>query len=136
MTTTAVTSNLARAIEYCRQARKVRHRLAADPVRMHRALRELAKPVEPERPTPPPAPVKPEPAVVCPSVLLGVGPDREEAVRRFVTHVRMRLVGSTVLTNAQRTTLLQVASTLRVERFHANLVIASLEHEARQNDMK
>lgn len=71
----------------------------------------------------------PIPVTVCPAALLGVRPDQEVAVRRFVIHVRNSLAVEPILSHDHRAKLLRTANRLGIERFHANLVIAALLHE-------
>ena len=123
------------ATDYCRRARRLRSTYAGQPSRLHRALAELAKPAT-EMPAIVAAPVNTPAAVdrvaVCPAALLGVPPDQERAVRRFVEHVRS-CVAARGATGASisRHQLLHVAARLGIGRFHANLVIAAVLHETR-----
>jgi hypothetical protein len=150
----------AATIAYCRQARRLRKRFADRPVELHRALKSLnsvqsdqkaagrAAGGQPEpgfssavwRSIPERTPRIPrgqvrrvpfEPEMVCPAVLLGVPPDQESAVRRYVAHARSVISGQAIITGRHRQQLLGVAQRLEIERFHANLVIAALLHEGR-----
>lgn len=128
----------------------MRHAYAGQPTRMHRALQALSQPAPAQVPptsrqagrfsdqfpssrqyasrneTSDSASTLPTPVTVCPAALLGVPPDQEAAVRRFVDHVR-DCVAREPLVN--RHSLLRVAQRLQIGRFHANLVIAAVLHE-------
>jgi len=91
--------------DYCRTARRLRHRLAHAPVRLHRSLRALPPIVSVE----PIAPATPH--------------------DRFAAAVIASLEGTT-LRYSRRIVLLKQAATLGIERFEANLVIATVQHQA------
>jgi hypothetical protein len=121
------------ATDYCRRARRLRSTFAGQPSRLHRALAELSKPVATpgvNNASTTPAPASIERVTVCPSALLGVRPDQELAVRRFVEHVRGSISARSVTgRDIGRHSLLRVADGLQIGRFHANLVIAAILHE-------
>jgi hypothetical protein len=118
-------------IDYCRRARRLRGRLAGQPSRLHQALGRLNEtaPVASRAPALPVSEMTSVRVRVCPAVLLGVSPDREAAVRRFVEYVRSYLAIEPNVTADVRASLLRAAGRMRIERFHANLVIAAVVHE-------
>jgi hypothetical protein len=69
------------------------------------------------------------PVTGFPAALLGVSIEREEAVREFADRVRATLVSELVISYEARKNLIRIADRLKIERFHANLVIAALSHE-------
>ena len=86
---------------YCREARRLRHRLRHAPARLHRSLRQLS-------------PTAPSPAELTPN-------------DRFA-HSVARVVQSRTLRYSTRLKLLREAESLGIERFEANLIIAMVQH--------
>ncbi len=86
---------------YCREARKLRHRLRHAPVRLHRSLRSL------------------RPAAALPVELT--------THDRFAQSVVTAIQGRT-LRYSRRLRLLAEADKLGIERFEANLIIAMVQH--------
>ncbi len=99
--------NASRA-DYRRQARRLRHRLSARPAEMHRALRELAIAVGPASPE-----LRERP--------------RAGLAQRFADHVERALDGR-ILRYSARLRLLRHAERQGIDRFEANLVIATVQH--------
>ena len=100
------------AVAYCRAARRLRGRLADQPVRLHRALRELKVP-EAEAPS-----------------VTGRAAEPVGRAGGFAAEVARRMDGP-VLRLAQRRFLLAKAHRMGIGRFEANLVIAAVQHERR-----
>jgi hypothetical protein len=106
---------------YRSAARRLRGRLAGDPVRLHRSLmdlarREDARRAHAERRTAPP---------VGPVPTLADG----DAADGFTALVRQHLHGP-VLYYTDRQSLLAAAGRLGIGRFEANLIIAAVQHRA------
>lgn len=91
--------------DYCRAARRLRHQLRHSPVRLHRSLRAL----------PPITPVDP----IAPATPLD----------RFAAAVACAMESGT-LRYSRRLDLMHLAAELDIERFEANLVIATVQHQA------
>ena len=90
-----------RVQDYCRRARRLRHRLAHAPVRLHRTLRSLR-------------PIAAPPVEKTPN-------------DRFADAVAAGMESGT-LRYSRRLKLLREAETLGIERFEANLIIAMVQH--------
>src|SRR5258708_7362846 len=93
--------------DYRRRARRLRHRLRHDPVRLHQSLRTLnsgGQEIEPAAPI--------------------------SAAVAFAEMVEKSLDGP-ILRYTQRVKLLKSAERLGIERFEANLVIAAVLHRHR-----
>jgi hypothetical protein len=95
----------AATVDYCRAARRLRHQLRHSPARLHRSLRAL----------PPITPVDP----ISPATPLD----------RFAAAVACAMESGT-LRYSRRLDLLRMAGELGIERFEANLVIATVQHQA------
>jgi hypothetical protein len=88
---------------YVRQARRLRATLGREPAKLHRALRELSagEPVQPASPA-----------------------------SRLAALAASQMQGD-ILSYSARLSLLKQAQRLGIERFEANLIIASAQHRAR-----
>ena len=97
-------------LQYCRTARRLRHRLRHAPAALHLSLRSLkpATPVEVQR---------------VPTIL-----DAPPA-ERFALLVRYSLIG-TLLPYSARQALIRKAGRMGIKRFDANLIIAMVQHRA------
>jgi hypothetical protein len=104
MTVVASTMTDDSAQDFCRQARRLRHRLRHAPVRLHRSLRALRT----DR-------------ALLPS---------SDPNDRFAASVAAALESGT-LRYSRRLRLLREAARLGIERFEANLIIAMVEHRLR-----
>lgn len=91
----------AAAVAYCREARRLRHRLRHSPVRMHREISGL----RPAAPAPLP----------------------ETPHDRFAAMVVAAVERST-LRYSRRLALIREAERMGIERFEANLIIAVVQH--------
>ena len=103
------------AAAYCSAARRIRHRHARRPDRLHRELCDLSQRRDAERSALPPA-AKPQVAA------LDGGP-----CEVFAAEVARRLEGP-VLRQSQRRALLALARRTGIGRFEANLMIAAVQH--------
>jgi|SRR5688572_7646545 len=110
------------AAAYCTAARRIRHRHARRPERLHQELCDLSKRHDAERSALPPE-AKPQAAG------LEGGP-----CEAFAGEVARRLEGP-VLRQSQRRALLAAARRAGIGRFEANLMIAAVQH-ARGSDAK
>jgi hypothetical protein len=100
-------------LQYCRTARRLRHRLRHSPAALHGSLRSLK----------PATPVAVRPVRQVPSVF-----DAPPA-QRFALLVRYSLVGS-LLPYSTRQALIRKAARMGIKRFDANLIIATVQHRA------
>jgi hypothetical protein len=91
------------SVSYVRQARRLRAIWRREPAKLHRELRELAKPPQP-------------------SVPASLGP-----AEKFARLVMGQVQGG-VLRYSARLELLRQAAAMGIERFEANLIIAAVEH--------
>lgn len=98
-------------LQYCRTARRLRHRLRHAPAALHVSLRSL-KPAEP---------VQVRPVRQVASV-----PDAP-AAEKFAILVRYALVGG-LLPYSARQALIRQAGRMGISRFDANLIIATVQH--------
>ena len=99
--------------QYCRTARRLRHRLRHSPAALHVSLRSL-KPAQP---------VEVRPARPVPSIL------DAPAAEKFAVLVRYSLVGS-LLPYSARQALLRKAARMGISRFDANLIIATVQYRS------
>ncbi len=106
-----------RSTAYRREARRLRSRIVASPVRLQRSLRALASRSDVARATP-------EDSILIDSIPRG-------GVREFANRVAGR-IDSPILRYSERLQLLREAGRLRIGRFEANLIIAAAEHHRRQ----
>jgi len=133
------------AIDYCRQARRLRGLYCDDVSRLHMALRQLARtpalPVKEVASDPATASVivrrrmqaQPTTDHLAHGLSSGMSPAHQPAVHSFVQRVRdvvATVDGAQILTYSQRQQLLGQAEGLSISRFHANLVIAAVLHES------
>ncbi len=119
--------------EYCRQARRLRHVYADDPVQLHQRLRELSGSFRPSKVQYVRAEVKPAAEVlpvkrVRPDGSIYRTSDRQEQSEAFARLVAEHLDGP-VLRYSNRQALLKEAQRLGIGRFQANLIIATVQHE-------
>ncbi|HLL89164.1 MAG TPA: hypothetical protein VK324_07660 [Tepidisphaeraceae bacterium] len=113
---------------YRRDARRLRGRYAGQPHRLQPALRALA-----HREAAEPVRVRRRRDLVPPALLVGPGADAADAVRQFAALAKP-IASGPVLSYADRGRLLATGERLGLSRFHANLVIAALRHEAGRGD--
>jgi hypothetical protein len=102
---------------YRAQARRIRARLAHRPLAMHRALANLNARVHP-------------PPVERPAVRPAAGGVLPDTARCFQQIVIDQLHGP-LMRYSQRLALLRQAQRLGIGRFHANLIIATVQHRLR-----
>ena len=99
-------------LQYCRTARRLRHRLRHSPAALHVSLRSL-KPAER---------VEVRPVQRVPSIL------DAPAAEKFAILVRYSLIG-TLLPYSARQALIRKAGRMGISRFDANLIIATVQHQ-------
>src|SRR4051812_48908230 len=97
----------AAAVAYCREARRLRHRLRSSPVKLHRSLGEFR-----------PARGAAKRIAETPNDLFAA------SVANAVEHSTLRY--------SRRLALLKEADQLGIERFEANLIIAMVQHRLGQ----
>jgi hypothetical protein len=116
----------AASAEYCRQARRLRHELRDNPLRLHASLARLAKPLaeveqDDQRPARPCMRLaRPETG----GLTLECNPLAAEA---FAGQVAESCCGG-IVRYSQRTSLMRQARKLGIGRFEANLIIATVVH--------
>jgi hypothetical protein len=98
-------------LQYCRTARRLRHRLRHSPAALHVSLRSL-KPAQP---------VDVRPLRKVPSIL------DAPAAEKFAILVKYSLIG-TLLPYSARQALIRKAGRMGIGRFDANLIIATVQH--------
>ncbi len=103
------------SLPYRTAARRIRARLAHQPLRMHRALAHLAAESAPAT-SPPIAPLSPLP----------------DGVRTF-TQIAADAIDGPILRYSSRQRLIRQADSLGIHRFEANLIIATLQHQRRNH---
>jgi hypothetical protein len=101
---------------YRRQARRLRVRYAGRPAELYRSLRQLSDRHDAMQAAPQPVP------------MIDASQHRAKAFAQFVVD---RLDGQ-VLRYSTRLELLKIAERIGIGRFHANLLIAAVQHQAGQ----
>jgi hypothetical protein len=109
-----------RAIEYCREARRLRCRYAGEPDRMHGALYALSRRQDRMRDA-----AKPDPHRVT---VAAIAPPQQVSGAHLLADRVEAAMDEDVLRYSKRMELLKEANRAGIGRFEANLIIAAVQH--------